>query len=302
GGENAGDLVELFVGPRRAASAYGHMGTSGWGAHSDLRLATGTLSGGLRAKRHYELITRSGFEMTKDVAECCAVRPAFSAPAPAFLLVDACGRTGSGLGCSHRFCEPRTPPTRMFAMSEVAPSTRLPDGDLNPPPPLLERPDRIGRYRIERVLGKGSFGVVYLARDDDLQRAVAIKVPNARLLARPGAIDAYLQEARIVASLRHEHIVRVFDFGRTDDGSCYIVSEYVEGGSLADLLKRRRPTPGEAAALVADVAEALHHAHQQRLVHRDVKPGNILLDAAGKAYLADFGIALRDEDFGTGGG
>jgi hypothetical protein len=96
--------------------------------------------------------------------------------------------------------------------------------------------------------------------------------------------------------------VRVFDFGRTDDGACYIVSGYIAGGSLADLLKNRCPGAGEAAALTADVAEALHHAHGQRLVHRDVKPANILLDAAGKPHLADFGIALRDEDFGTGGG
>jgi formylglycine-generating enzyme required for sulfatase activity len=180
-------------------------------------------------------------------------------------------------------------------MSDAVPATPSPRAG-------PARPSRIGRYPVQRVLGEGSFGVVYLARDDDLQRDVAIKVPTARLLARPGAIDAYLREARIVASLRHEHIVRVFDFGRTEDGTCYIVSEYVEGGSLAGLLTRRRPTAGEAASLVADVAQALHHAHGHRLVHRDVKPGNLLLNAAGKAYLADFGIALRDEDFGTGGG
>src|SRR5262245_11350462 len=183
-------------------------------------------------------------------------------------------------------------------MSAAVPLTD--PADAGPAPVTL--PDCIGRYRVERVLGEGSFGVVYLARDDDLQRAVALKVPTARLMARPGAADAFLREARIVAALRHEHIVRVFDFGRTDGGGCYIVSEYVAGGSLADLLRGRRPSPAEAAALAAGVAEALHHAHTNRLVHRDVKPGNILLDASGKAYLADFGIALRDEDFGTGGG
>jgi formylglycine-generating enzyme required for sulfatase activity len=187
-------------------------------------------------------------------------------------------------------------------MSDAVPLTRPPGEGPAPFPPPPECPSRIGRYRVERVLGAGSFGIVYLAHDDDLQRAVAIKVPTARLLARPGAADAYLREARIVATLRHEHIVRVFDFGRGDDGACFIVSEYVAGGSLADLLQQRRPAVGEAVALVADVAEALHHAHQHRQVHRDVKPGNILLDAAGRACLADFGIALRDEDFGSGGG
>jgi formylglycine-generating enzyme required for sulfatase activity len=187
-------------------------------------------------------------------------------------------------------------------MSDSVPDTAAPGAGPAPAAPPAARPDCVGRYRVERVLGEGSFGVVYLAHDDDLQRHVAIKVPTPRLLARPGASDAYLREARIVASLRHEHIVRVFDFGRTDGGACYIVSEYLEGGSLADLLRRRRPSAGEAAALVAAVAEALHHAHGHRLVHRDVKPGNILLDAAGHAHLADFGIALRDEDFGAGGG
>ncbi len=187
-------------------------------------------------------------------------------------------------------------------MNDPVPPTLATDGVPPPAPPPPKHPARIGRYSVERVLGEGSFGVVYLARDDDLQRAVAVKVPTARLLARPGAADAYLKEARILASLRHPHIVGVHDFGRGEDGACYIVSQYVEGGSLADLLSRRRLSVAEAAALVADLAEALHHAHQHRLVHRDVKPGNVLLDAAGRAYLADFGIALRDEDFGSGGG
>jgi serine/threonine protein kinase len=186
-------------------------------------------------------------------------------------------------------------------MSNDSPPTAPHRPESSAPPPTPECPSHIGRYRVERVLGKGSFGVVYLAHDEDLQRAVAIKVPTARLLERPGAADAYLREARIVASLRHDHIVRVLDFGRSDNSACFIVAEYMEGSSLADLLRRRRPGPAEAAALVADVAEALHHAHQHRLVHRDVKPGNILLDGSGKPYLADFGLALRDEDFGTGG-
>jgi formylglycine-generating enzyme required for sulfatase activity len=162
-------------------------------------------------------------------------------------------------------------------------------------------PARIGRYRIERVLGQGGFGVVYLAHDDDLQRAVAVKVPRASRLAKPGAIDAYLAEARTVAALEHPHIVPIYDFGRTDEGLCFLVSRYVDGGSLADLLRQRRPAVSEAAALIAPIAEALNHAHRFRLVHRDVKPGNILLDARGKPYLTDFGIALHDDDFGKGG-
>jgi serine/threonine protein kinase/formylglycine-generating enzyme required for sulfatase activity len=211
---------------------------------------------------------------------------------------------------------PAPPPVSAVGRSRAAPFSGLAHPDLHygrqqPTPteqacsrrfPRYPELTRVGRYRVERILGEGTFGIVYLARDDELERAVAIKVPQPRRLARPGDAEAYLREARIVASLRHQHIVRVFDFGRTEDGVCYIVSEYLEGGSLADLLKQRRPSAREAAALVADLADALHHAHGHRLVHRDVKPGNILLDPAGKAYLTDFGMALRDEDLGTGDG
>ncbi len=192
----------------------------------------------------------------------------------------------------------------------MSPSHHSGEGPTGPfsPSPLAEPlsgetplPGRLGRYRVTARLGSGGFGVVYRGYDDELRRDVAIKVPTPRLLARPGAADSYLREARILAGLNHPHIVRVYDFGRGDDGACFIVSEYVEGGSLADLLKKRRPSVSEAVALVVDVAEALHHAHQRGLVHRDVKPGNILLDTAGHAYLADFGIALHDEDPGSSG-
>jgi formylglycine-generating enzyme required for sulfatase activity len=96
--------------------------------------------------------------------------------------------------------------------------------------------------------------------------------------------------------------VRVYDFGRTDDGLCYVVSEFIEGADLAGVLRQARPSFQQAAAMVATIAEALHHAHLRALVHRDVKPGNILVDQAGAAYLADFGLALREEDFGRGAG
>jgi formylglycine-generating enzyme required for sulfatase activity len=186
-------------------------------------------------------------------------------------------------------------------MSDLVPRMQAPEQvpAADTPP---EVPGRIGRYRVERILGQGGFGVVYLGHDDDLRRPVAIKVPQARRLESPGAVEAYLAEARTLASLNHPHIVAVYDFGRTEDGGCFIVSRYIDGDSLADILRRQRPAVAVAAGLVATVAEALHHAHQHRLVHRDVKPANILLDRAGKAYLADFGLALRDEDFGKAGG
>jgi serine/threonine protein kinase/formylglycine-generating enzyme required for sulfatase activity len=161
-------------------------------------------------------------------------------------------------------------------------------------------PLHIGRYRIERVLGKGGFGLVYLAHDDQLNRLVAIKVPHRHRVSAAEDAAAYLAEARTVANLDHPHIVPVYDVGSTEDCPCFIVSKLIEGSTLAQLIKNNRPTFAEAAELVASIAEALHYAHRRGLVHRDIKPANILLDQEGKAYVADFGIALREQDVGRG--
>jgi formylglycine-generating enzyme required for sulfatase activity len=162
-------------------------------------------------------------------------------------------------------------------------------------------PPTIGRYRVIRLLGRGGFGTVYLARDDELDRLVAIKVPNPERVTRPEDIAAYLAEARALAKLDHSHIVTVHDAGRTEDGLCYVVSKYLEGADLAERMRQVRPSFRESAELVATVALALHHAHTRGLVHRDIKPANILLDAAGQPWVADFGLALRDEDYGREG-
>src|SRR5262249_6122760 len=122
-------------------------------------------------------------------------------------------------------------------------------------------PDSIGRYRVIRLLGKGGFGRVYLSQDDDLKRPVAIKVPNPERISRPEDVEAYLNEARILASLDHPHIVPVYDLGRTDDGLCFVVSKFIEGSDLAAKIRQDRPGFREAAELVAIVAEALHYAH-----------------------------------------
>src|SRR5271157_4003831 len=102
-------------------------------------------------------------------------------------------------------------------------------------------PEKIGRYRVIRRIGQGGFGRVYLAHDDDLKRPVAIKVPNPERISRPEDVEAYLNEARILASLDHPGIVPVHDVGRTDDGLCYVVSKYVEGSDLAARIKESRP-------------------------------------------------------------
>ncbi len=162
------------------------------------------------------------------------------------------------------------------------------------------QPAHIGRYRIESVLGRGGFGLVYLARDEQLNRSVAIEVPHARLIAHAENAEAYLVEARTVANLDHVNIVPVHDVGGTAEFPCYVVSKYIEGTDLAKRLQQSRPTYHEAAELVATIAEALHYAHKQGLVHRDVKPGNILLDKSGKPFVTNFGLALREENVGTG--
>jgi serine/threonine protein kinase/formylglycine-generating enzyme required for sulfatase activity len=156
----------------------------------------------------------------------------------------------------------------------------------------------IGRCRIEKLLGEGSFGRVYLARDDQLDRWVAIKVPHRRRIARAEDVEAYLAEARVLASLDHPHIVPVYDVGRTEDGLCFVISKFIEGRDLALRMKEARIDATGATELVATIAEALHHAHRRGLVHRDIKPANILLDRAGQPYLTDFGLALKDEDYG----
>jgi serine/threonine protein kinase/formylglycine-generating enzyme required for sulfatase activity len=163
-------------------------------------------------------------------------------------------------------------------------------------------PTKIGRYRIIRRLGQGGFARVYLGHDDDLDRPVAIKVPNPQRMTQPEDLEAFLAEARNLAKLDHPNIVAVHDVGRTDDGLCFVVSKLIEGSDLAVRITQNRPSFRDSAELVATIAEALHYAHTKGLVHRDIKPANILIDPSGKPCLADFGLALRDEDFGKGSG
>lgn len=159
-------------------------------------------------------------------------------------------------------------------------------------------PPRIGRYTVRRQLGRGAFGMVWLADDEELQRQVAIKVPRRDWLSTPEGLSGFLREARIVAGLRHPGIVTVYDVGRLDDGGCFVVMEYVDGRSLAQEFKAARPSFDRSVELIEQVAAAVHYAHKHGLVHRDLKPANILLDAAGRPYVADFGLALREEDLG----
>ncbi|MAT72727.1 MAG: hypothetical protein CMJ58_24875 [Planctomycetaceae bacterium] len=150
----------------------------------------------------------------------------------------------------------------------------------------------IGRFELLSRLGVGGFGTVWKARDSDLDRKIALKIPRRGQLAGE-EIDFFFREARAAAQLRHPHIVPVFEIGRADD-TVFIVSEFVEGVTLADWLKDVKPSVHEAAELCAIVADALDHAHQQGVVHRDLKPSNIMIDPAGTPRIMDFGLAKRE--------
>jgi serine/threonine protein kinase len=162
-------------------------------------------------------------------------------------------------------------------------------------PPL---PEKLGRYRIIDELGKGHFGIVYKGYDDDLRLPVAIKMPHRHRIRSKADVDEFLREAQILASLDHPNIIPAFAFDRTDDGLCYVVCKFIEGSPLSVRMKELPIPIDEAAKVVATIADALHHAHLRQLVHRDIKPANILIHSSGKPYVLDFGLAMKDEDFG----
>ena len=161
----------------------------------------------------------------------------------------------------------------------------------------VRKVQQIGRYQIIRLLGQGGFGQVFLAKDGQLQRDVAIKVAKLKASSQETA-EEYLAEARTLAELDHPHIVPVYDVGNTQEHACFIVSKFIEGSDLAKAMVAQRFSQSEMASLIACIADALHFAHGKKIIHRDIKPGNILLDTSGRPYVTDFGLALKNENFG----
>src|SRR5262245_24965974 len=161
--------------------------------------------------------------------------------------------------------------------------------------PVTGLPERIGRYRILKELGRGMMGVVYLAQDPALERLIALKTIDLAFTVpekeRAAFEQRFLAEARVAARLQHPGIVVVHDVGRDDArGILYIALEYLHGRTLAELGAEPMPWP-EALRVVAALARALHHAHAQSIVHRDVKPANVMLMPSGQPKIMDFGIA-----------
>lgn len=178
-------------------------------------------------------------------------------------------------------------------------------------------PDKIGRFQIRERLGAGGFGLVFLAQDPELDREVALKLPRLQTLIGTASRERFLRESRLAASLAHENIAAVYEAGSIGPLN-YIATAYCSGGSILDLLNRNqgRLPPHTAALFVAQLAEAVQHAHSRGILHRDIKPANIMLDAddaelpslagdpkqlATRLRLVDFGLArdLQQAESGT---
>jgi len=159
------------------------------------------------------------------------------------------------------------------------------------------QPERIGKYSVLNKLGEGGFGVVYRCWDPDLNRDVAIKIASRRIEHLSSSIAVLHHEAVAAAQMRHPNAVAVLGFEVTEDDRPYIVSEYVAGDSLHKRLERKDYTLEETVRWTAQVADALHAAHRKQIIHRDVKPDNILINEEGAAQLADFGLARHEDRF-----
>ncbi len=159
----------------------------------------------------------------------------------------------------------------------------------------LGLPRLIGRYVVQRRLGRGGFAVVYLARDQDLDRDVAIKVPRPDRFTSKHRLVDFVEEARKTAQFDHPGIVRVYDVGREADFA-YIVEQYIDGADLASYARSHSLSNRDAAELMIAVADAVGYAHDRGFMHRDLKPGNILIDHRGTPYVADFGLAVHETD------
>jgi WD40 repeat protein/tRNA A-37 threonylcarbamoyl transferase component Bud32 len=184
-----------------------------------------------------------------------------------------------------------------LAELDVTPSDLVEQGDASTPPlhaptPAPVRlPEQFGRYRIIRQLGRGGMGSVFLAHDTELDRRVALKVPHIRA-DDAGAAERFSREARAAATIDHPNVCRIYDVGRIDD-TPYLTMAYVDGPTLADELRAGPLPPRQAVEIVRDAAMALAAAHRQGVIHRDLKPGNILLQREEGGQRPDQGSAAQ---------
>jgi eukaryotic-like serine/threonine-protein kinase len=151
-------------------------------------------------------------------------------------------------------------------------------------------PAQIGKYEIIRLLGRGGMGTVYLARDPQLDRSVAIKILRDPLFDEE-LLQRFFREARAAANLRHDNIITIYDVGH-HDRQPFMAMEYVDGRTLGDVIRQREPLPlGQKLSFLEQICAGLHHAHREGIVHRDIKPANLMLDRRAVIRIVDFGIA-----------
>lgn len=191
---------------------------------------------------------------------------------------------------------PVKPPITADTIKHVPPALNLAETQDSDPRPIVSHAHRslqpgqtISHYKLLGIVGEGAFGVVWKARDTQLDRSVAIKIPKHNYVTEREQ-SWFFREARAAAKLKHASIVAVYDVGQ-DVNVRYIVSEFIEGQSLTDLLKNKPLLPRPAAELCKQIADAVAHAHENGITHRDLKPSNIIMDAESKPHLLDFGLA-----------
>jgi hypothetical protein len=157
----------------------------------------------------------------------------------------------------------------------------------------LEAGQQVGRYIVQEQLGQGSFGAVYAAWDEELRRSVAIKAPRPEAVASPKEAQQIIAEARAAGGLQHRSIVPIYDVLRDEDGVPLIIMEHVQGPTLRERIERERLPLRETLRILIEIAEAIDYAHREGFVHRDLEPGNIVLDENGEPRILDFGLALH---------
>jgi serine/threonine protein kinase len=212
-------------------------------------------------------------EDVKRCRECDAVLPDDQ---PAGLCPRCVPTAPTGLAEAGQL-EKEGPPTVSFLVQSES-----------PPPEQLSR--LLPQLEVLELLGRGGMGAVYKARQTKLDRLVALKILPAEAGRDPSFAARFLREARALARLNDPHVVAIYDFGEAN-GLFYLVMEYVDGVNLRHLLRSGPLHPSQALPMVTQVCDALQYAHEEGVVHRDVKPENILVDRRGRVKIADFGLA-----------